>query len=117
MENLGTLGMEVAIAETFQAANLHLGAEPNVARRLENLHSEPRPIWLSALEATSCRAQSRGEHHPIRWLHVRGRATYTNLGSDEERIEPLGVCVPRGKTVAVSWLPGKTEYTVEIYKQ
>jgi hypothetical protein len=94
---------------TFQAGSLHLGAGPRAA--------EPLPIWLSVLVATACRAQSRGKDRQIDWQHVSGRATYTNLGSEEVRIEPLGVRVPRGKTVAVSWLPGETEYTVEVYKQ
>jgi hypothetical protein len=117
MENLGMLNMRAVTGESFQTANLHLGAESCGARRLEGAHTEPRPIWLSVLEATSCQARSRGKHHAVRWQHISGRATYTNLGSEEERIEPLGISVPRGKTVAVFWQPGETEYTVEVYKQ
>ena len=111
------LSMRAVPGESYPAAQLHLGAEQSAARRLETMPSEPLPIWLSVLEASSCQAQSRGKNHAIRWQHVSGRATYTNLGSEEERIEPLGISVPRGKTVAVSWLPGETEYTVEVYKQ
>jgi hypothetical protein len=117
MENLGMLGMRAVVAEKFQTASLHLGVESRGTQRTERDHPESRPIWLSVLEATSCQARSRASKHAIRWQHVSGRATYTNLGNEEERIEPLGVNVPRGKTVAVSWLPGQTEYTVEIYKQ
>jgi len=115
MENLGMLRTGVAVAEPHRA-NLHLTAESGVTRRRDLMYSEPRPIWLAVLEATSCRAQSRGKYHAVSWQHVSGRATYTNLGSEEERIEPLGIRVPRGRTVAVSWLPGETEYTVEVYQ-
>jgi hypothetical protein len=117
MENLGMLSMRAGTNQAFQSANLPLGVEQGAARRPENMQVEARPVWLSALEASSCRAQSHGEYHEVRWQHVCGRATYTNLGSEEVHIEPLGVRVPRGKTVAVSWLPGETEYTVEVYKQ
>jgi hypothetical protein len=119
MESLGMLKMRAgaAVSDPYQTASLRLGADARAKRPLENRHGEPRPIWLSALEATSCRARSRGRYHAIRWQHVSGRATYTNLGTEEECIEPLGVSVPRGKTVAVSWLPGETEYTVEVYNR
>jgi hypothetical protein len=96
---------------------LHLTSESGRTYALDRIPSETRPIWLAVLETTSCRAQSRDNYHAVSWQHVSGRATYTNLGADEERIEPLGVSVPRGKTVAVSRLPGQTEYTVEIYKR
>ena len=111
------MNMGAVSAETFQTANLRLSAEACAARRPEIARAEPLPIWLSVLVATSCKAQSRGKDHPIAWQHDSGRAIYTNLGSAEERIEPLGVRLPSGKTVAVSWLPGETEYTVEVYKQ
>jgi hypothetical protein len=116
MENLGLLSARAAVAESYRA-KLHLTAESGAALRLDLMHSETRPIWLAVLEATSCQAQSRGKYHAVSWQHVCGRATYTNLENDEERIEPLGVSVPRGKTVAVSWLPGETEYRVEVYKR
>ena len=116
MENAGMLRMRTLVTEPFQSAGMHLSAE-QVTGRLESVAAEPRPIWMSVLEASSCQARSRERKHIVRWEHVSGRATYTNLGSEEEHIEPLGICVPRGKTVAVSWRPGETEYTVEIYKQ
>jgi hypothetical protein len=111
------MNLGAVTADTFPTANLHLNADPRVVRRPEAPLTERLPIWLSVLVATSCKAQSRGEYHPIAWQHDSGRAIYTNLGSAEERIEPLGVRLPSGKTVAVSWLPGETEYTVEVYRQ
>ena len=79
--------------------------------------SEPVPIWLAVLHATACKAKRNGENHTVRWNWVSGRALYTNAGTDAERIEPLGVSLMAGHTVAVYWLPGETAYTVEIYRQ
>jgi hypothetical protein len=79
--------------------------------------SEPVPIWLAVLRATSCQAQGNGEHHAVRWSWVSGRALYTNAGRDAEHIEPLGVSLLGGHTMAVYWMPGETAYTVEVYRQ
>jgi hypothetical protein len=79
--------------------------------------SEPLPIWLSVLQATSCEAQRDGKHHAVRWRVVGGRAVYTNVGREPEHIEPLGLCLLGGHTMAVSWMPGETAYTVEVYRQ
>ena len=79
--------------------------------------SEPVPIWLAVLHATACKAKRNGENHTVRWEWVSGRAIYTNAGMDVERIEPLGVSLMAGHTVAVSWMPGETAYTVEVYRQ
>jgi hypothetical protein len=78
---------------------------------------EPTPIWLAALIATRCQAVTNGEDHAVMWNHVSGRALYTNAGPETETIEPLGVSLQQGHTVAVSWIPGETAYTVEIYRQ
>ena len=78
---------------------------------------DPVPIWLAALHATSCKAKRNGENHAVRWDWVSGRALYTNASMDAERIEPLGVNLMGGHTVAVSWMPGETAYTVEVYRQ
>jgi hypothetical protein len=75
------------------------------------------PIWLAALDAARCRAEDGGQGHPVRWDCVSGRAVYTNAGSSAERIEPLGISLQTGETLAVYWLPGATEYTVEVYGQ
>jgi hypothetical protein len=78
---------------------------------------EPLPIWLAVLMATSCRAQSNDSNHDVRWDRVAGRALYTNFGRDAERIEPLGVSLSVGETLAVYWNPGETAYTMEVYSQ
>ena len=78
---------------------------------------EPVPIWLAVLLATSCKAQRDGENHVVRWNWVSGRALYTNAGRDTEHIEPLGVTLLGGHTMAVYWIPGDTAYTVEVYRQ
>ena len=98
---------------------LHLRAAGPVRTPLpEPSHpSEPVPIWLAVLHATACKAKRNGENHNVRWDWVSGRAIYTNAGMDAERIEPLGVSLMAGHTVAVYWLPGETAYTVEVYRQ
>jgi hypothetical protein len=94
-----------------------LGAGP-VRSQLPEAHpGEPVPIWLAVLFATSCEAQRNGEYHAVRWNWVSGRAIYTNAGRDAEHIEPLGVSLLGGHTMAVYWMPGDTAYTVEVYRQ
>ena|SRR5216683_2078866 len=78
---------------------------------------EPLPIWLAVLMATSCQARSNTSNHDVRWDRVAGRAVYTNFGRDAERIEPLGVSLSVGETLAVYWTPGETAYTMEVYSQ
>ena len=118
MENSGMSIARGAGAEQYQAASLHFGAEPAVSWRLETgAAAEPLPIWMAVLVATSCRARSGDENHAVRWMPISGRATYTNLGSEDEHIEPLGVRLPGGKTLAVSWVPGETAYTLEVYSK
>jgi hypothetical protein len=76
---------------------------------------EPLPIWLAVLIATSCHARSSQGRHDVRWDCVSGRAIYTNYGRDTERIEPLGVNLQAGDTLAVYWIPGETAYTFEVF--
>jgi len=76
---------------------------------------DPAPVWLAALVAAGCQARSFGLNHKIDWHAVSGRAIYTNFGRHPESIEPLGVSLPAGDTVAVHWAPGETEYTIEVY--
>lgn len=78
---------------------------------------EPRPIWLAALLATQCLATVNGQDHAVRWDCIAGRAIYTNHGMVAERIEPLGVHLQSGHTLAVYWRPGETNYTLEVYSQ
>src|ERR1017187_2075210 len=76
---------------------------------------EPVPIWLAVLLATSCKAQRDGENHVVRWNWVSGRALYTNAGRDAEHIEPLGVSLLGGHTMAVYGMPGYTTNGVEVW--
>lgn len=78
---------------------------------------EAVPIWLAVLMATSCQAQVNGENHDVRWDCVAGRAVYKNSGRTAERIEPLGVSLLGGQTLAVTWIPGATAYTLEVFGQ
>jgi hypothetical protein len=82
-----------------------------------DLMPEPVPVWLAALIASRCAAAVEGGIHAVEWNHVRGRAIYTNSGTETELIQPLGVRLAGGDTVAVSWVPGKTAYTVEVIRQ
>ncbi len=77
----------------------------------------PIPIWFAVLMATHCQARANGEDRDVSWGCISGRAVYTNRGAEVEIIEPLGVCLKGGHTVAVSWSPGETGYTVEVYRQ
>ena len=87
-----------------------------LARELER-GTDPVPIWLAALMATGCQASVDGKDHSVRWYWVAGRALYTNHGAVPEHIEPFGVHLKSGHTVAVYWQPGATNYTVEVYSQ
>jgi hypothetical protein len=102
-----------------QAATAYPGALPmRPATPAENPGgAKPQPIWLAALLATNCQARSHGRLHDIRWNCVEGRALYTNFGRDAEKIEPLGVSLSVGETLAVSWNAGETAYTLEVYSQ
>jgi len=105
-------------AAGFPEAGLHSSARPFRAVLPEvSRPSEPLPIWLSALQATSCEAQRDGHYHAVRWNLVAGRAVYTNVSREPEHIEPLGVSLLGGHTMAVYWMPGDTAYTVEVYRQ
>ena len=75
------------------------------------------PIWFAALLAALCLAKAQGGDRDVSWNCISGRAVYTNRGLEEETIEPLGVRLQGGHSVAVSWGPGETSYTVEIFRQ
>jgi hypothetical protein len=79
--------------------------------------AHPLPIWLAALFAAQCLATDGSRPHEVPWDCVSGRAVYTNAGATALRIEPLGVSLERGETLAVSWKPGETAYTMEVYGQ
>ena len=81
-----------------------------------DLIPEPVPVWLAALIASRCAAMAGDGLHAVEWNHVRGRAIYTNSSVETELIQPLGVRLAGGDTVAVSWTPGETAYTVEVIR-
>ncbi len=83
---------------------------------LENMLSgKHAPVWLAALVAASCRAQSQGTYHEIRWRAVSRPRRLYQFRPCTERIEPLGVDLPAGDTVAVWWEHGDTAYAMEVY--
>jgi hypothetical protein len=73
------------------------------------------PVWLAALVANACEAVHGARGHSIHWICRSGEALYTNSLGTEEWIQPLGVCLREGETLAVSWQPGETEYTLDVY--
>lgn len=75
------------------------------------------PVWVSALIASQCLATSGGRDHEIRWKREGGRLLYTNTSMATEMIEPLGVRLQCGQTIAVSWVPRETSYTIEVFRQ
>lgn len=77
--------------------------------------SEEMPIWLAALMASHCQATRAGGRAPVSWKSECGKALYTNAGSDTVWILPFGVALPGGQTLAVSWSPGETAYTLEVF--
>ena len=95
------------------------GRPAGFARTEMPSHGDPNPIWFAALIATHCqaRAKGEGEDRDVSWACISGRAVYTNRSAEEEIIEPLGVCLQVGHTIAVSWTPGDTTYTVEVFGQ
>jgi hypothetical protein len=76
---------------------------------------ETAPIWLAALMASQCHAVANGEASTIHWSCASGRALYTNCSAGTQLIRPLGVELPGGGTLAVSWAPGESAYTLEIF--
>ncbi|MBZ5623219.1 MAG: hypothetical protein LAQ69_31535 [Acidobacteriia bacterium] len=116
---------EPAVRPAGMAAGLHqpLGHQGDIGRlRIVPAGemqpaSEPVPIWLAALLATRCQAIGKDEDHAVRWICVSGRALYTNAGAHTEWIDPLGVSLERGHTVAVYWAPGESAYRVEVCRQ
>jgi hypothetical protein len=76
---------------------------------------QPAPVWLAALAAVTHRATRDGQDRVVGWKCASGRALYTNSGDDAELIQPLGVSLKGGQTLAVSWVPGATTYTLEVF--
>ena len=78
--------------------------------------AEALPIWFSALTAAHCQAHTKCVDRAVLWNCVAGRALYTNEGTEMETIEPLGVRLQGGHTLAVSWQPGESAYRVEVLR-
>jgi hypothetical protein len=76
---------------------------------------EHAPIWFAALVANGCTASDRAEGRTVNWRHKSGKALYTNSARDAEHIQPFGVSLRRGETLAVWWQPGETAYTLEVF--
>ncbi len=84
-------------------------------RAMLQLECDPAPVWLAALAAATHRATRDGQNRDVGWKCAFGRALYTNDGADAELIQPLGVSLEGGQTLAVSWAPGATSYTMQVY--
>ena len=114
------IGANAPPAMTNRGTNTGFVRRPvqrSVALGRQRPAGEALPIWLAALVAARCQVNRDGEDHAVRWSCVSGRALYTNAGADAEWIQPLGVRLQGGQTLAVYWLPGATDYTMEVYGQ
>jgi hypothetical protein len=90
-------------------------AMPPVDRR-DTTPTHTLPIWLAALLARGCRAIEGSVARPVDWRWVANRAMYTNDRADVEVIEPFGIPLRCGETIAVTWLSGETAYTIELLR-
>jgi hypothetical protein len=72
------------------------------------------PIWLAALAATGCQAVTDRGCQAVGWQWRDGRAIYTNVHAYPVSIQPFGVTLGRGETLSVTWIPGETEYTLDV---
>jgi len=122
--NAGVAGRVRPIGENAPPSRTRPGTKIGLVRRsvgrsvelgCQRPAGDPLPIWLAALAAARCQVNRNGEDHAVRWSCVSGRALYTNAGADAELIQPLGVRLQGGQTLAVYWMPGQTAYTVEVY--
>jgi hypothetical protein len=79
-------------------------------------HRAELPIWLAALLASGCEAADRTHIHCMEWSCTAGQALYTNCRWDVEEIQAFGVRLGTGERLIVSWQPGETGYTVQIWR-
>ncbi|HWC97584.1 MAG TPA: hypothetical protein VG456_12555 [Candidatus Sulfopaludibacter sp.] len=79
--------------------------------------AEAAPIWFAALSAVTSHSAGNGELRSVRFEYVAGRALYTNSTANSQDIDPLGVTLHEGQTLAVYWVPGETAYTLEVYRR
>jgi hypothetical protein len=109
----------VAAAQRVNRFQMTTGSSTGLTRRIAKttgarLKSEPAPIWFAVLVATQCQASGNGDGHAVRWDYVSARAVYTNTGANAQSIQPLGIRLQSGHTLAVYWMPTETEYTIEV---
>jgi hypothetical protein len=102
---------------TMTTPNRNNGPQGVASIKVARRKAQSLPIWLAALVAVRCSADDGREGHSVSWDCISDRAVYTNGGSSAERIEPLGVYLQTGQTLAVYWMPGETAYTMEVYGQ
>jgi hypothetical protein len=74
-----------------------------------------QPVWLAALAGACCHAVSSKGARTICWEWLQGHAIYFNISKESERIQPLEVDLPSGHTIAVSWAPSETTYSVKTF--
>ena len=86
-------------------------------RRMRRAEHDSRPIWMAVLVAAGCQALTRGREHAVQWEWEAGRAVYANTSADAELIQPLGVRLEGGHTLAIYWAPGETAYSMETFSQ
>jgi hypothetical protein len=100
---------------TMTTPNRNNGPQGVASVKGAHKKAQSTPIWLAALAAARCVADDGSQGHSVNWDCISGRAVYTNGGANAEWIEPLGVYLQTGQTLAVYWMPGETAYTVEVY--
>lgn len=117
--NVGPLApAHLSESHVHQHSGRTAGACRSASKTVDLLEmAEPAPIWMAALLAAPCQAVTNGADHAVSWNYVAGRALYTNSSAEAEFIQPLGVHLQCGDTLAVSWMPGETAYTLEILNQ
>jgi hypothetical protein len=69
---------------------------------------------MAVLVATGCRAVSNAGEQAIQWESAGGRAVYTNTSADTQLIQPLGVSLQAGHTLAIHWAYGDSAYAMKI---
>jgi len=106
-----------ASCDCTEAGMAQLSPLPGTPMGRFDYGGERPPIWFAALAASNCRAACEGAGHDVIWHCISGRAVYTNSSTESETIQPLGIQLQGGYTVAVTWRAGETEYTVETYPE
>ena len=82
-------------------------------------HPETRHAWSADLARRTGGARLPGHQRPGmpsgRVAVVgRPRDLHQCRARSREAIQPLGVTLDRGETLSVTWIPGETEYTLDV---